>query len=62
MKKMGYELDLENPRTFSEKIQWIKLFYRDPQMSRCADKVTFKDSTFQLLTLRLMQVECSRTI
>lgn len=42
-KKMGYDLDLENPRTFSEKIQWIKLFYRDPQMSRCADKVTFKD-------------------
>ncbi|SEH26231.1 ATP-grasp fold amidoligase family protein [Selenomonas sp. KH1T6] len=42
-KKMGYELNLENPRTFSEKIQWIKLFYRDPQMSRCADKVTFKD-------------------
>ena len=42
-KKMGYELDLENPRSFSEKIQWIKLFYRDPQMSRCADKVTFKD-------------------
>ena len=41
--KMGYDLDLENPRTFSEKIQWIKLFYRDPQMSRCADKVTFKD-------------------
>ena len=42
-KKMGYELNLDNPRTFSEKIQWIKLFYHDPQMSQCADKVTFKE-------------------
>ena len=41
--KMGYSLDIENPRSFSEQIQWIKLFYRDPKMSRCADKVTFKD-------------------
>lgn len=42
-KKMGYDLNLDHPRSFSEKIQWIKLFYHDPQMSRCADKVTFKD-------------------
>ena len=41
--KMGYELDLENPRYFSEMMQWIKLFYHDPRMTRCADKVTFKE-------------------
>ena len=42
-KKMGYELNLEHPRYFSEMMQWIKLFYHDPRMSVCADKVTFKD-------------------
>lgn len=36
--KQGYKLDLKNPRTFSEKIQWIKLNDRNPLMPRCADK------------------------
>lgn len=36
--KQGYPLDLEHPRTFSEKIQWIKLNDRNPLMPRCADK------------------------
>lgn len=36
--KQGYKLDLDNPRTFSEKIQWIKLNDRNPLMPRCADK------------------------
>lgn len=34
----GYSLDLENPKTFSEKIQWIKLYDHNPLMPRCADK------------------------
>ncbi|EOS80752.1 hypothetical protein C817_01359 [Dorea sp. 5-2] len=41
--KMGKTLELKNPTTFSEMIQWMKLYYHDPAMSRCADKVTFKD-------------------
>lgn len=36
--KQGYRLDLEKPRTFSEKIQWIKLNDHNPLMPRCADK------------------------
>ena len=36
--KQGYPLDLDNPKTFSEKIQWIKLNDRNPLMPRCADK------------------------
>lgn len=36
--KQGYKLDLGNPTTFSEKIQWIKLYDRNPLMPRCADK------------------------
>lgn len=41
--KMGRTLNLENPKSFSEMIQWIKLYYHDPAMSRCADKVLFKE-------------------
>ena len=41
--KMGRSLNLENPKSFSEMIQWIKLYYHNPVMSRCADKVLFKE-------------------
>ncbi len=34
----GRDLDLENPKTFSEKLQWIKLYYRNPAMSTLSDK------------------------
>lgn len=30
--------DLKNPRTFDEKIQWYKLYYRNPLMTALADK------------------------
>lgn len=36
--KMGKPLDLENPRTFNEKIQWIKLYDRKPAYTMMADK------------------------
>ncbi len=32
-------LDLEHPRTFSEKIQWLKLYGRDPALPPLADKL-----------------------
>ncbi|WP_174734428.1 ATP-grasp fold amidoligase family protein [Mesobacillus harenae] len=31
-------LDLTNPQTFNEKLQWLKLNYRDSLMTQCADK------------------------
>ena len=34
----GYELNLQNPRGFNEKIQWIKVHQHDPLMTKCADK------------------------
>ena len=36
--KQGYGLNLDDPKTFSEKIQWIKLNDRNRLMPRCADK------------------------
>jgi len=41
--KMGKELNLDDPRTFTEKLQWIKLFYDHPDMRRCVDKIEFKN-------------------
>lgn len=35
----GYDLNLESPQTFNEKLQWLKCYYRDPLMALCADKV-----------------------
>lgn len=36
--KMGYKLNLQNPERFTEKLQWYKLYYRDPLMKQCVDK------------------------
>ena len=36
--KMGYELDLDNPRTFNEKLQWLKLYDRKPLYTKLVDK------------------------
>ena len=40
---LGYELNLENPKTFNEKLQWLKLYYHDPLMTKCADKYLVRD-------------------
>ena len=42
-KYLGYDLNLENPKTFNEKIQWIKLYYNDPLMTKCADKYLVRE-------------------
>ena len=36
--KLGYSFDVNNPKTFNEKIQWLKLFYRNNTVTKCADK------------------------
>jgi hypothetical protein len=42
-KLFGVIPNLENPITFSEKIQWLKLNYRDKLMVQCADKILVRD-------------------
>ena len=37
-KKLGYPLNLEEPRTISEKVQWRKLYDRDPVYAFLSDK------------------------
>lgn len=41
--RIGEELDIDNPKRFTEKIQWMKIYYSTPEIIRCIDKVTFKD-------------------
>lgn len=36
--KQGYSLNLENPKTYNEKLQWIKLNDKNPLMPICCDK------------------------
>lgn len=40
---VGRKCNLTNPHTFTEKLQWLKLFYRDPIMTILVDKVKVKD-------------------
>lgn len=39
VQKCHYEPDLKNPRTYNEKLQWLKLNWYDPLAEQCADKV-----------------------
>lgn len=36
--KSGRKLNLQDPQRYTEKMQWYKLYYRDPLMAQCADK------------------------
>lgn len=38
--RVGKKLDLNNVRTFNEKLNWLKCYYHDDRMTECADKVT----------------------
>lgn len=41
--RMGYRLNLDNPETFSEKIQWLKIYDRQPRYTTLVDKYLVKD-------------------
>ena len=36
--KTDRKLDLKNPKRFTEKLQWYKINYKNPDMVRCVDK------------------------
>ena len=40
--KMGMVLDLENPQTFNEKLQWLKVYDRNPLYTSMVDKYEAK--------------------
>lgn len=38
----NYYLDLEHPKTFNQKLQWLKLYWYHEDMARAVDKAEFK--------------------
>ena len=40
--KFGYDLDLDNPKTYNEKLQWLKLYNRKPIYTTMVDKYEVK--------------------
>lgn len=42
-KEFGYKLNLKTSKTFNEKIQWLKLYYRNPLYTDLADKYKVRE-------------------
>lgn len=47
--EMGYKLDLEHPRTYNEKMQWLKLYDRNPLYPQMVDKYRAKEYVASLI-------------
>lgn len=47
--RMGKELNLANPRTFNEKLQWLKLYNRDPYYTKLVDKVEVRNHVKKMI-------------
>lgn len=46
---MGKQLDISNPKSFNEKMQWLKLYDRNPQYTDMADKIEVKKYVERLI-------------
>ncbi|MDL2272771.1 hypothetical protein LJC23_07065, partial [Desulfovibrio sp. OttesenSCG-928-I05] len=42
-RRNGYHIDWESPKTFNEKMSWIKLYWQNPLITLHADKYTVRD-------------------
>lgn len=47
-KRFGREINLKDPKTYTEKLQWLKLFYRNDKMPICTDKYEVHEYLTQL--------------
>lgn len=41
--RMNYPLNLDNPKTYNEKLQWLKLYNQNPSFTTMVDKYLVKD-------------------
>ncbi len=46
---VGYDLNLGSPKTFNEKLQWLKLYDRDPKYTAMVDKHLVKNYVANLI-------------
>lgn len=42
-KRLGREVDLDEPIKYNDKLQWLKLYWNDPLATKCADKYLVRD-------------------
>lgn len=42
-KRFGRKMNLADPKTFTEKLQWLKIFYRNEKMTICSDKYRVRE-------------------
>lgn len=47
--KLGKKLDLKNPQTFNEKLQWLKLYNRRPEYTTMVDKFAVKEYVSKII-------------
>lgn len=47
--ELGKSLDLDNPQTFNEKLQWLKLYNRKPEYTMMVDKYKVREYIAQTL-------------
>lgn len=47
--KMGHRLDLKNPQTFTEKLQWLKLYNRKLEYTKMVDKYAVKEYVAKII-------------
>lgn len=47
--KMNKKLNLEHPRDYQEKLQWLKLYNHDPKYTRMVDKITAKEYAAEVI-------------
>ena len=47
--KMGYKINLDNPKTFNEKLQWLKLYDRNPEYTKMVDKYDVKEYVSKII-------------
>lgn len=47
--KVGRELNLGNPQTFTEKLNWLKIYDRDPKYTMLADKYLVRDWVAEMI-------------
>ena len=62
-KKLGYWPDLENPVSYNDKINWLKVFDQDKDQITCCDKLAVKDfvfSSFFSASIRILITCCAK--
>ena len=47
--KVGYSMDFKNPKTYNQKLQWLKLYDQQPTYTTMVDKVEVKEYVSKLI-------------